>query len=87
MLRAREGGTTLGVIAFDPAFPGASVFRARSAADARALLESVRSTARHEHLRVMIENDEALARALTVVGAMPVSEMLRMSGPIGSPDR
>jgi len=87
LLRAREGGTTRGVISFEPAFPGAGLFRARSSADAQALLESVRPAARHDHLRVVIENDDALSRALTAVGATPVSEMLRMSGPIPSPDR
>lgn len=74
----------LGLCCFDPAFPGASPFRAADPSLARALLESMRRHARPEHGHVLLaaEDDPPLAKALLDAGGTLRFEMLRMSGPI-----
>jgi GNAT superfamily N-acetyltransferase len=84
VLRARRGGETTGVIGFDPAFPGAPLFRARSLADARALFEGIRPHKRDEHdsFRAIVEANEPLAEELVSVGAERLLSLLHMTGPI-----
>lgn len=71
-----------GACAFDPTFPGAAVFRARSAADARALLDAMRPRAlpEHDHVQLFVEDNAALDADLQRAGAHLVMRVLRMEG-------
>ena len=92
---AREHGAVViglpaaaGVACFNPAFPGAYVFRARNPGGAAALLTAMRPHARPEHdaLRLMIEDDPALDAHLRGVGATVALEVLHLRGEIrGAP--
>lgn len=75
-------GVPVGCVAFDPAFPGAPVLRARSPSDARALLEALvpHALPPHAGLFVSVEGDPALESALVGVGAEVTMRMLRMEG-------
>jgi GNAT superfamily N-acetyltransferase len=88
MRRARRGGETTGVIGFDPAFPGAPLFRARSLEDAAALFRSIRETAKpeHDYFRVVVEADEALAERLISAGATRIMSLLHMVGALPADD-
>lgn len=74
-----------GVIVFDPHFPGTPLFRAKTPAIARALLEAVapsRKASGEEALRVNIEDHEALVKVLLALGATSVLSLVHMRGPI-----
>lgn len=73
-----------GVACFNPAFPGAFVFRARDPGCASALLAAMRPHARPEHdaLRLMIEDAPALDAALRGAGATVALEVLHLRGEI-----
>ena len=73
-----------GVIVFDPGFPGTPLFRARTPAIARTLLEAVAPHRKPEHgeLRVNVENHPELSAALVALGGRVVMSMVHMTGPI-----
>ncbi|HEX7601635.1 MAG TPA: GNAT family N-acetyltransferase [Polyangiaceae bacterium] len=79
-----DAGEPLGCAAFDPDFPGASPFRAVELGVARALLDAMRPYGRAEYdfVRVVIEDDEGLARALVGAGAEIVMLSIHMVGPL-----
>jgi len=77
-----EGPQVVGVVAFDPGFPGAFLFRARSAAHARALFEGIRPRARHSYFRRAVEGDDELAEELIRGGASRTVSLLHMVGAI-----
>lgn len=69
---------------FDPTFPGAYPFRARSIDDAVSLLHALASHARPADDAIMIatEDQEALADALIGIGATVRVETVHMRGPL-----
>ena len=69
---------------FNAAFPGAFPFRARDLPGAAALLHAMRPHALPEHdfVRLMVESDDALERALLERGATVALETVHMRGPI-----
>lgn len=69
---------------FDPTFPGAYPFRAKTLDDAIALLHALRPHARptDEGLAISTEDQEALADALLAIGAKVRVETLHMRGPL-----
>lgn len=73
-----------GVSCFNTAYPGAFPFRARDLPGAAALLRAMRPHARPEHdfVRLMVESDDALERALLDRGATVALETVHMRGPI-----
>jgi GNAT superfamily N-acetyltransferase len=81
---AEAGGTPVGCVAFDPAFPGAPLVRARAREHVRALLEGVRPHAlpQHDHLHAFVEGDPALDASLVAAGAQVIMRTLRMEGDI-----
>jgi len=83
-LRAREVDGIVGVAGFDPTFPGAPMFRARDAGVARSLLEQMSAHTKPEAgpLRIVLEDDADLARALVSAGGEREMKLLRMVGPI-----
>jgi len=74
----------VGFAAFDPEFPGAYPFRVTRPAYAGALFEAMRPHARpaDKHVKLVVENDHALAQALVLAGAAVKLEMLHYSGPL-----
>jgi ribosomal-protein-alanine N-acetyltransferase len=84
---AEADGRAVGCVAFDPSFPGASVFRVSAPGHARALLEAIHPHAlpQHDRLLVFSEGDPALAAALLGAGAEVVLRVLRMEGDIPPP--
>lgn len=84
-LGASADGVPVACVAFDPAFPGAPVLRARSPWHARALLDGLLPHAlpQHQGLFVFLEGDPALESALVGVGAELTMRVLRMEGDIG----
>ncbi len=68
--------------AFDVTFPGLSPFYVRSPAHLRALLDAVRLRARHDHVRVFVEDNAELERVFELAGAEPVLRVLRMEGDV-----
>lgn len=83
---AEAGGQAVGCVAFDPSFPGASVFRVKAPEHARTLLEAIRPHALPEHdcLLVFAEGDPAFEAALLAAGAEVVLRVLRMEGDLES---
>lgn len=81
---ARDDEAVVGAIGFDPEFPGAPLFRARTTGVAAALLRAVRSHARPEHdeLRLTVDADPGLVSALVDAGARRVLSLLHMEGAI-----
>jgi GNAT superfamily N-acetyltransferase len=84
LLRLRRGRDVVGVISFDPAFPGTPLLRAPSLGDACTLFDAVRAHARHDYFRLLIEADDALADSLMTAGATLVRSLLHMVGTIPS---
>ena len=84
LLRAREADRIVGVAGLDPRFPGAPIFRARDAGVARRLLEHMQTRVKPEveHLRLVLEDDDRLARVLVSAGGEREMKLLRMVGPI-----
>jgi GNAT superfamily N-acetyltransferase len=84
ILGAEHEGAAVAFAAFDPAFPGASTFRARRPEHARALLDAMRPHALPDvgHVFLFVEDDPALEAELARAGATPVMRALRMEGPI-----
>lgn len=83
-------GDVIGVSAFDPGFPGAFPFRAKSLGAARSLLEAMRARReaidddelpwRADGCQVVVEDDPALLAALLEAGAAPGIETLHYAG-------
>ncbi len=75
----RDAGTILGFAAFDPTFPGASVFRT-SPPLAAELLDAMRAHARpgDDLVHVTIEGDRPLADAVLALGGTLSFELLRL---------
>lgn len=69
---------------FDPTFPGAYPFRAKTLEDAISLLHALRPHAREadDHIAVVTEDQEALADALIELGATVRVETMHMRGPL-----
>lgn len=86
LLRARDGERVVGVVSFDPPFPGAPLFRANDESVARALLDGMRPHAKPEfdHVRVVTEGDEPLAARLEAMGGKQLMSLYRMAGQIPS---
>jgi hypothetical protein len=86
LLLLEDGGEPVrslaGAAVFDPAFPGAYPFRARSADAALALLAAIRPHARptDDSISLVIEDAEAIAAALLARGATLRDEMIHMRG-------
>lgn len=80
-----RGDQVTGAAAFDPTFPGAYPFRAKTIADAVSLLHALRPFAREadEGLSIATEDQEALADALVALGATVRVETMHMRGPLG----
>ncbi len=74
----------LGFAGFDPAFPGAYPFRMARPTLAAPLLEALRPHAQpgDAHLRLLVEDDPALAAALREAGASTRLAMHHMTGTI-----
>lgn len=75
-----DGAEVAGLALFDPGFPGAFPFRARTPAHARALAEAVRPHAREDFLQFVVEGDEALRAAALAAGAIVRMETWHMEG-------
>lgn len=69
LLSVSESGTLQAFAGFDPTVPGAAPFRAKRPEFARDLLEQMRADGRQDYTRLFIENDRALAKALSQAGA------------------
>ena len=69
---------------FDPTFPGAYPFRAKTIDDATSLLHALRPHARpnDDIINVVTEDQEALADALIAIGATVRIETMHMRGPL-----
>jgi hypothetical protein len=79
----RRGDDAVAFAAFDPTFPGASPFAARTPGTARALLEAMKPHAKPEHDYVRFTTSEDTVEiAAKAAGAEVVLEMLRMEGEI-----
>ncbi len=77
-----DGAEVVGLALFDPGFPGAFPFRARTPAHARALAEGTRPHVREDDLQFVVEGDEALRAASLAAGAVIRMETWHMEGPI-----
>jgi ribosomal protein S18 acetylase RimI-like enzyme len=77
-----DDASILGMAAFDPGFPGASVFRVARPTLAGTLFEALRPHARHDHLMVLVEGDEVLTSMLEAAGAMVRRRINHMSGDV-----
>jgi hypothetical protein len=83
---ARRGERVVGVMVFDPGFPGSPLTTAVDAAALRSMLEAV--LAAHPSVagavRVTIEHDAALVATLIDAGAETMLELHRMFGDLPS---
>ncbi len=70
----------VGFAAFDPAFPGARIFRVARPALAGTLLGALRPHARHEELALVLDDDDATTRLLIANGAHVRLQLLHYSG-------
>lgn len=79
---AWSGADVVGAALFDPAFPGAFPFRARTPAVAGALLRALHGHRRPEHdsVQVVVEGDAALADALLAAGGSARMRILHYAG-------
>jgi GNAT superfamily N-acetyltransferase len=78
-----ERSEVVGAAVFDPAFPGAHPFRARTLGDATVLLRAMRAHARPgPSVSVLFEDQPELADAFLALGAVVRLDMLHMRGPI-----
>jgi hypothetical protein len=84
VLMAERGSERMGVLRFDPAFPGVMPLRVRDPAQLRPLLEGARRHARPEHawVQLVVEGDFAARDALLAAGAHSQLEVVQMQGPI-----
>jgi GNAT superfamily N-acetyltransferase len=84
---ARPGEVGLGVASFDPAFPGANLFAVARPTLAAPLLSVLRPFAApgDASLKLLIEDDAALAAALRDAGALALFELFHMRGEIPPP--
>jgi GNAT superfamily N-acetyltransferase len=80
-LRAAPGAL-VGFAAFDPESPVANVFRVARPALAGTLFAALRPHAKHEHVLVLVENDDALAALVEGTGATIRHHLLQMSGAV-----
>jgi GNAT superfamily N-acetyltransferase len=90
--RARERGIAvlmvvaddepLGFAAFDPTFPGVLPIRVSDPTFARPLFAALRPHAKHDHTRVFVEADRALADVLQRAGARLEFALFRMGGSV-----
>jgi GNAT superfamily N-acetyltransferase len=68
----REAGLLVGFAAFDPSFPGVRPVHVARVELAGRLFEGLRPYARHDHVHVTFERNQALLEALTSLGAKPL---------------
>ena len=82
LLMIERGDQVTGAAAFDPTFPGAFPFRAKTIDDAVSLLVALRPHAREsdDGLAIATEDQEALADALIELGATVRVETMHMKG-------
>lgn len=87
LLQLGDERAPLGVAAFDPTFPGAFPFRVADASLAAPLLRALAVHARpgDNALQLVVEDDEALARALLAAGATERYRLLNYAGPLPHP--
>jgi ribosomal protein S18 acetylase RimI-like enzyme len=83
IVAVRANDVVEGWASFDPAFPGAAPFQPKPGF-ARGLLEAIRAHARSgdEFVRVMVEDDAALERALVAIGGRVMLDLYRMEGDV-----
>ena len=77
-----DDASVLGFAAFDPWFPGASMFRLARPTLAGTLFDALRPHARHDYLMVLVEDDEALTALLEAAGAQVRRRIQHMSGTV-----
>lgn len=84
LLMIERGDQVTGAAAFDPSFPGAFPFRAKTIDDAVSLLHAIRPHAREsdEGIAIATEDQEPLADALIEIGATVRVETMHMRGPL-----
>ncbi len=93
LLARGDAGRPVGLAAFDPPFPGAYPFRANSEGVAAALVEAMAPHRvphaggdgdwRAHSVQVVLEDQEAVADGLVLLGAAPVFRILHMVGALG----
>jgi GNAT superfamily N-acetyltransferase len=76
----RAAGLLVGFAAFDPSFPGVRPVHVARVEFARTLFEGLRPHARHDHVHVTFERNQALLEALTSLGAKVRHAFYRMGG-------
>jgi GNAT superfamily N-acetyltransferase len=80
LVALRSNGSIVGLGAFDPGFPGFSMFHVADVALTGTLAEAARPHAKEDRLHVLVESAE-LAEALPrLAGAEILSEILHMTG-------
>ena len=82
MQLAGDDTSILGFAAYDPGFPGASVFRLARPTLAGTLFDALRPHARHDHVMVLVEGDDALTALLEDAGATVRRRIQHMSGDV-----
>ena len=70
------------VAIFDPTFPGAYPFRAKSGADALALLAALRAFAQHDYIQVVVEGEPEVRDALVEAGGVVRFEIVHLEAPL-----
>ena len=83
-----DGDTVVAGTVFDPTFPGAYPFRAARPDLAFALLRAIRRYARPSdlHVKVVSEDQPAIADALIAAGARVVHDIVNMKGALPAPE-
>ena len=79
-----EGDEPAALAVFDPAFPGAFPFRARTAPHAIAMLNALRPHARpsDDEIHFVVEDRPDLVEALVALGAVVKLDVLNLKGPL-----
>ncbi len=77
---AIDGAEVAALAVFDPGFPGAFPFRARTVPHARALCDGLRPHARQDYLNFVVEGDPGLRQGMLDAGATVRMETLHMVG-------
>jgi GNAT superfamily N-acetyltransferase len=77
-----DDASVLGFAAYDPGFPGASIFRLARPTLAGTLFDALRPHARHDYLMVLVEGDDALTALLEEAGANVRRRIQHMSGAV-----
>ncbi|MBA3453100.1 MAG: GNAT family N-acetyltransferase [Deltaproteobacteria bacterium] len=72
----------VGFASFDPDFPGARIFRVARPTLAATLLRALRPHAQHDHLALVIDDDESVTELLVTHGAIVKLRLLHYVGPV-----